>query len=188
MFWVSPIPILVKAERRSSVLRLSPSLHYFVHFVIKGKEKKQIIFFYIRVFFTSFSVYNIGPDVKANKTEYICFYREGIISTAQRKLVDTFTYLGKSVSSSESEYQYSPTAIDRLSITWKSDLFDKIKRDFVKAAVVSILPYGCTRWTMKKHRGKARQPRQTYTTSYGEQILEATPHETTIVRQLTSHL
>ncbi len=31
------------------------------------------------------------------------------------------------------------TAIDRLSIIWKSDLTDKMKRSFFQAAVVSIL-------------------------------------------------
>ena len=36
------------------------------------------------------------------------------------------------------------TAIDRLSIIWKSDLTDKMKRSFFQAAVVSILLYGCT--------------------------------------------
>ena len=42
------------------------------------------------------------------------------------------------------------TAIDRLSITWKSDLTDKMKRSFFQAAVVSILLYGCTTWTLTK--------------------------------------
>ena len=36
------------------------------------------------------------------------------------------------------------TAIDRLSVVWKSDLTDKMKRSFFQAAVVSILQYGCT--------------------------------------------
>ena len=36
------------------------------------------------------------------------------------------------------------TAIDKLSIIWKSDLTDKMKRSFFQAAVVSILLYGCT--------------------------------------------
>ena len=40
--------------------------------------------------------------------------------------------------------------IDRLSIIWKSDLTDKIKRSFFQAAVVSILLYGCTTWTLTK--------------------------------------
>ena len=36
------------------------------------------------------------------------------------------------------------TAINRLSIIWKSDLSDKIKCNFFQSVVVSILPYGCT--------------------------------------------
>ena len=39
------------------------------------------------------------------------------------------------------------TAIDKLSIIWKLDLTDKMKRSFFQAAVVSILLYGCTTWT-----------------------------------------
>ena len=37
-------------------------------------------------------------------------------------------------------------AIDKLSVIWKSDLTDKIKRSFS----VSILVYGCTTWTLTK--------------------------------------
>ena len=37
---------------------------------------------------------------------------------------------------------------------WKSDLTDKIKRSFFQAAVVSILLYGCTTWTVTKHLEK----------------------------------
>ena len=42
------------------------------------------------------------------------------------------------------------TAIDRLSIIWKSDLTYKMKCSFFQAAVVSILLYGCTTWTLTK--------------------------------------
>ena len=45
-------------------------------------------------------------------------------------------------------------AIDRLSIIWKSDLTDKMKRSFFQAAVVSILLYGCTTWTLTKRLEK----------------------------------
>ena len=48
------------------------------------------------------------------------------------------------------------TAIDRLSIIWKSDLTDKIKRSFFQTAVVSILLYGCTTWTLTKRLKKKR--------------------------------
>ena len=46
------------------------------------------------------------------------------------------------------------TAIDKLSIIWKSDLTDKMKRSFFQAAVVSILLYGCTTWTLTKRPEK----------------------------------
>ena len=46
------------------------------------------------------------------------------------------------------------TAIDKLLIIWKSDLTDKMKRSFFQAAVVSILLYGCTTWTLTKRLEK----------------------------------
>ena len=70
------------------------------------------------------------------------------------KLVDKFTYLGSSVSSNEKDIDTrltkAWTVIDKLSIIWKSDLTDKIKRSFFQAAIVSILLYGCTTWTLTK--------------------------------------
>ena len=42
----------------------------------------------------------------------------------------------------------------RLSIIWKSDLTDKMKRSFFQAAVTSILLYGCTTWTLTKRLEK----------------------------------
>ena len=41
-----------------------------------------------------------------------------------------------------------------LSIMWKSNLTDKTKRSFFQAAVVSILLYGCTTWTLTKRLEK----------------------------------
>ena len=46
------------------------------------------------------------------------------------------------------------TAINRLSVIWKSDLTDKIKRSFFQAAIVLILLYGCTTWTLTKRLEK----------------------------------
>ena len=81
----------------------------------------------------------------------MCFNQTGDISTLDEsslKLVDKFTYLGSSVSSSEKDIDTQLTkawkAIDKLSIIWKSDLTDKIKRSFFQAAVLSILLYRCT--------------------------------------------
>ena len=42
------------------------------------------------------------------------------------------------------------TAVDKLSIIWKSDLTNKMKH----TAVVSILLYGCTTWTLTKQLEK----------------------------------
>ena len=67
---------------------------------------------------------------------------------------DKFTYLGSSVSSTKKDIDTwlmkAWTAIDRLSIIWRSDLTDKIKRSFSQGAVVSILLYGCTTWMLTK--------------------------------------
>ena len=88
----------------------------------------------------------IGLHVNAHKTEYMCFNQAGHISTLEGtslKLVDKCTYLGSSVSSTEKDIDTwltkALTAIDKLSVEWKSDLTDKMKRSFFQAAVVSIL-------------------------------------------------
>ena len=80
-------------------------------------------------------------------------------------------YLRSCVSSTEKDINAwltkAWTAIDRLSIMWKSDLTDKIKRSFSQACSASIEPcsasiepyqhdlvlirlYGCTTWTLTK--------------------------------------
>ena len=99
----------------------------------------------------------IGFHVNAHKMEYMCFNQTGDISTldgSSLKLVDKFTYLGSSVSSSEKDIDTrltkAWTAIDKLSVIWKSDLTAKRKRSFFQAAVVSVLLYGCTTWTLTK--------------------------------------
>ena len=103
----------------------------------------------------------IGLHVNAHKTEYMCYNQTCDISTldgTSLKLVDKFTYLGSRVSSTKKDIDTRLTkpwtAIDRLSIIWKSDLTDKMKRSFFQAAVVSILLYGCTTWTLKKRLEK----------------------------------
>ena len=74
------------------------------------------------------------------------------------KPIDKFTYLGSSVASTEKDIctrlTKAWTAINRLSIIWKSDLTDKMKRSFFQAAVTSILLYGCTTWTLTKRLEK----------------------------------
>ena len=98
----------------------------------------------------------ISLHVTAHKMNYMCFNQKGNISTlggSSLKLVDKFTYLGSSVSSTEKDIDMrltkAWTAIDRLSVIWKSDLTDKMKHSFFQAAVVSILLYGCTTCTKR---------------------------------------
>ena len=91
----------------------------------------------------------------------MCYNQTDDISTqdgTSLKLVDKFTYLGSSVSSTkkyiDTRLTKVWTAINRLSIIWKSDLNDKMKRSFFQTAVVSILLYGCTTWTPTKRLEK----------------------------------
>ena len=100
---------------------------------------------------------DIGLHVNAHKTEYMCFNQTGDISTlgsSSLKLVDKFTYLGSSVSSTEKDIDTrlakAWTANDSLLVIWKSDLTKKLKRIFFQAAVVSVLLYGCTTWMLNK--------------------------------------
>ena len=97
----------------------------------------------------------IGLHLNAHKTEYIDSNQRCDLSTlngSSLKLVDKFINLGSSVSSTETDINprlaKAWTAIDRLSVIWKSGLTDKMKRSFFQAAVVSILLYGCTTWTL----------------------------------------
>ena len=99
--------------------------------------------------------------VNAHKTEFVCFNQKDDISTldgTSLKLVDKFTYLGSSVSSTEkvidTRLTKAWTAIDKLSIKWKSDMTEKMIRSFFQAAVVSILLFGCTTWTLTKRLEK----------------------------------
>ena len=89
------------------------------------------------------------------------YNQTGDISTldgASLKLLDKFSYQGSSASSTEKDIDTrltkAWTAIDRLSIIWKSDLTNKMKRSFFQAAAVSILLYGCTTWTLTKRLEK----------------------------------
>ena len=98
-----------------------------------------------------------GEPYYAHKTEYMCYNQTDDISTLDGtplKLADKFTYRGSIISSTkkniDTRLTKAWTAINRLSIIWKSDLTDKMKRSFFQAAVILILLYGCTTWTLTK--------------------------------------
>ena len=105
----------------------------------------------------------ISLHVHAHKTEYMYYNQTGKIFTLDGtplKLVNRFTHRGSRVSSAEKDFDTrltkAWTAMDRLSIIWKSDLTDKMKRSFFQAGFLSVLLYGCTIWTLTKRLKKKR--------------------------------
>ena len=90
-----------------------------------------------------------------------------------------YSVLGSSVSSTEKDIDTrltkAWTAIDRL-----SDLTDKMKRSFFRAAVVSILLYGCTTWTLTKRLEKKLDGNYT-------RMLRVTPHKAPTIQPPASH-
>ena len=84
---------------------------------------------------------SIGLHVNAHKTEYMYFNQTGNISTlngSTLKLVDKFTYLGSSVSSTETHINTRQaktwTNTDRISVMWRLDLTDKKKAQFLPSS------------------------------------------------------
>ena len=84
----------------------------------------------------------IGLNVNVHKMEYMCFNQRGDVSTlnsSSLKIVDKFTYIRSSVSSTETDINMRLakvwTTIDRLSVICKSELNDKIKHSFFQAAI-----------------------------------------------------
>ena len=80
------------------------------------------------------------------------------------------------------------TAIDKLSIIWKSDLTDKMKRSFFQAAVMLITAV----WMhyLGANQTAGEEPRwQLYknVASNIEQVLAATPNKAPTIRPPTSH-
>ena len=90
----------------------------------------------------------IGLHVKAHKTDYMCFNQTGDISTLGDSSLKQVHLPRKQClinrKNIDTRLTKAWTAIDKLSVIWKSDLTDKMKRSFFQAAVVSILLYRCT--------------------------------------------
>ena len=111
------------------------------------------------------------------------FNREGAISTLNSRSADIsilFHKLGRSVSSTEYDVNISQlkawTAIDKLSIIWKSDVSDKIKRYVFQAVVVSVLLNVWTIWMLTKRIEKKLDCNSTRILQI---ILKPIPQETT---------
>ena len=97
-------------------------------------------------------VWNEPPQALASMSMHtklnICASIKQVTFPHKREpLWNRFTYLGSSVWSTEIDID-TQLSHGQLSIIWKSDLIDKMKRSFFQAAFVSILLYGCTTWTL----------------------------------------
>ena len=102
---------------------------------------------------------------RRNKTiKVLCLKRAEFLSVPspiRRSVNNNIAAVGDYASTTNFYYNFFETrltkawtAINRLSIIWKSDLTDKMKRSFFQAAVTSILLYGCTTWTLTKRLEK----------------------------------
>ena len=111
--------------------------------------------------FVGFRIYCLYPLLtyeNADKTEYLCFYQKGDISTLNGSFLK-FTYPGSSsrtsvaashllkITSICNYRRHGLHSIGYWSYDWS---FDKIKSNFFQAVVVSVLLYGCTTWTHTK--------------------------------------
>ena len=94
---------------------------------------------------------SIGFYVNTDKTEFMCFKQDG--ATLNSKTL-TISYISITISLTESNVDTyignAWTATDRLLAIWKYDLSDRIKQEFFKAVVVSVLLCGCTTWTLSE--------------------------------------
>ena len=101
------------------------------------------------------------PPCQCTQDGIYVLNQTGDISTlngSTLRLVDEFTYLKSSVPSTETDINRrlakAWTAISRVPVIRKSGLTAKMKRSFFQAAIVSILLYGCTAWTLTKQMEK----------------------------------
>ena len=156
--------------------------------MVKHFYLTRLILFFINHLF-ALSLIDIY-DFFFYKTEYMCYNQTGDISTVDGtplKLVDKFTYLGSSVSSTEKDIDTrltkAWTAIDKLSIIWKSDLTDKIKRS-CRIDTAVWMHYMDANKTAGE---EARRQLHKNAASNIEQVLAATPHKTPTIRPPASY-
>ena len=142
--------------------------HYYIHFQINtlGKGMSLLILpsthpSWCPATWSGKNSCKYKPPCQCTQDEILCFNQRGNISTrstSSLKLIDRFTYQESRVSLTEKDINTwltkAWTAIDRLSAIWKSDLTNKMKHSFFQAAVISLLLYGCTTWTLTKRMEK----------------------------------
>ena len=99
----------------------------------------------------------IGLYVNAVKTEFICLNQDAsagmsCLSGEKIKRADDFKYLGSYIASTKRDVDIrlgkAWGALKGMDKIWKSNLPDKLKRNFFRATVESVLTYGSTTWTL----------------------------------------
>ena len=99
----------------------------------------------------------IGLYINAKKTEYIIVNLDQTIELRDCngkliKVVTDFKYLGSYIASTERDIEIrlgkAWGALNQLDTIWKSNLPIKLRRNFFRAAVESVLVYGSTAWTL----------------------------------------
>ena len=102
----------------------------------------------------SYAAGDICLHMIADKTEIMCFKRGAIFILVVTSKISRQVHLVSNISSTEYDVSIrlakAWTTFDRLSIIWKSDLSNKIKKDFLQGVAVLIQQYECIRMTLKK--------------------------------------
>ena len=97
----------------------------------------------------------IGLHINETKTEFLLFNHHGQIrasSGEQLKHVNDFMYLGSRMSSCSKDIDTRKakawSALNKMQKIWKSTLSGKLKVQFFRATVESVLTYGSECWTL----------------------------------------
>ena len=101
----------------------------------------------------------IGLNINAGKTEFISINqgeneKMKSLNGKDIKKVSDFKYLGSYIQSTEKYMNIrlakSWAALNKMNAIWKSRLPDRIKSNFFRATVESVLVYGSVSWTLTK--------------------------------------
>ena len=102
---------------------------------------------------------DIGLKINCGKTEYMSFNQkeDHILTNSEGttlKKVKYFNYLGRFIGSTEHDIDVRIAkawgAITSMTKLWKSKLLERLKRNFFRAIVESVLTYGSITWTLTK--------------------------------------
>ena len=102
---------------------------------------------------------DIGLKINCGKTEYMSFNQkeDHVLTNSEGttlKKVKEFNYLGSFIGSTAHDIDVRISkawgAITSMTKIWKSKLSERLKRNFFRATVESVLTYGATTWTLTK--------------------------------------